>query len=138
MRFVAVKTVNPEVPGGSRRGHTQRPRCVSNCRRDGNWLKTIAARYSLRSYSRLVDDAIGEPDMQTRPQPASALHIDASAAIFLRIGVVVRLTGLGRSTIYRLMAAEQFPPPVRLAKRVVAWRRTDLERWSDTRIRASH
>lgn len=76
--------------------------------------------------------------MRTRPQPASALDIDASAAIFLRIGVVVQLTGLGRSTIYRLMAEEQFPPPVRLAKRVVAWRRTDLERWSDARIRASH
>ncbi len=76
--------------------------------------------------------------MRTRPQPDSALDIDASAAIFLRIGVVVQLTGLGRSTIYRLMAEEQFPPPVRLAKRVVAWRRTDLERWSDARIRASH
>jgi prophage regulatory protein len=62
--------------------------------------------------------------MQTHPRPASAPDIDASAAIFLRIGVVVRLTGLGRSTIYRLMATEQFPPPVRLAKRVVAWRRT--------------
>jgi prophage regulatory protein len=76
--------------------------------------------------------------MRTRPQPDSALDIDASSAIFLRIGVVVQLTGLGRSTIYRLMAEEQFPPPVRLAKRVVAWRRTDLERWSDARIRASH
>jgi len=76
--------------------------------------------------------------MQTRPQPTSALDVDASAAIFLRIGVVVRLTGLGRSTIYRLMAEEQFPPPVRLAKRVVAWRRTDLERWSDARPRAAH
>ncbi|MDZ7590509.1 MAG: AlpA family phage regulatory protein [Rubrivivax sp.] len=76
--------------------------------------------------------------MQTPQQPASVLDTDASAAIFLRIGVVVRLTGLGRSTIYRLMAEEQFPSPVRLAKRVVAWRRTDLERWSDARIRASH
>ena len=76
--------------------------------------------------------------MQTPPQPARAQESDPTAAIFLRIGVVVRLTGLGRSTIYRLMAEEQVPPPVRLAKRVVAWRRTDLERWSDARIRASH
>jgi len=74
----------------------------------------------------------------TSPQPACGLDIDTSAAIFLRIGVVVRLTGLGRSTIYRLMAEEQFPPPVRLAERVVAWRRSDLERWSEARMRASH
>ena len=76
--------------------------------------------------------------MQTQPQLATAREVDASTAIFLRIGVVVRLTGLGRSTIYRLMAEEQFPPPVRLAKRVVAWRRTDLERWSEARPQTAH
>ena len=63
---------------------------------------------------------------------------DNAPAIFLRIGTVMRMTGLGRSTIYRLLAAEQFPQPVRLAKRVVAWRRTDLERWSDARPSVSH
>jgi prophage regulatory protein len=63
---------------------------------------------------------------------------DASTAFFLRIGVVMRLTGLGRSTIYRLMADEQFPPPVRLTKRVVAWRRSDLEQWSEGRPKATH
>jgi prophage regulatory protein len=64
--------------------------------------------------------------------------LDRSAALFLRIGTVMRMTGLGRSTIYRLMADEQFPPPVRLTKRVVAWRRTDLERWSEARPTATH
>jgi prophage regulatory protein len=63
---------------------------------------------------------------------------EPSAALFLRIGVVVRLTGLGRSTIYRLMADEQFPSPVRLTKRVVAWRRSDLERWSEGRPKVTH
>ena len=52
---------------------------------------------------------------------------------FVRIAGVVRMTGLGRSTIYRLMAEDKFPPPVRLAKRAVAWRRVDLEQWSAAR-----
>jgi prophage regulatory protein len=69
------------------------------------------------------------------PPPSLA---DASSALFLRIGVVMRLTGLGRSTIYRLMADEEFPSPVRLTKRVVAWRRADLERWSEARPTATH
>lgn len=60
------------------------------------------------------------------------------AALFLRIGAVMRITGLGRSTIYRLMADAEFPPPVRLTKRVVAWRRSDLERWSEARPTAVH
>ena len=51
---------------------------------------------------------------------------------------VVRLTGLGRSTIYRLMAEDKFPSPVRLAKRAVAWRRIDLEQWSAGRPTVAH
>lgn len=63
---------------------------------------------------------------------------EPSGALFLRIGTVMRITGLGRSTIYRLMADEQFPSPVRLTKRVVAWRSTDLERWSEGRPTVAH
>ena len=44
--------------------------------------------------------------------------------------MVMRWTGLGRSTIYRLIAAQQFASPVVLAARTVAWRLTDLERGS--------
>ncbi|MCK9689477.1 AlpA family transcriptional regulator [Comamonadaceae bacterium BS-T2-15] len=47
-------------------------------------------------------------------------------------------TGLGRSTIYRMIAANKFPAPVVLATRAVAWRVTDLERWSADRPASSH
>lgn len=63
---------------------------------------------------------------------------ESAAPLLLRIGVVMRITGLGRSTIYRLMADDQFPSPVRLTKRVVAWRQSDLERWSEARPPATH
>jgi prophage regulatory protein len=52
---------------------------------------------------------------------------------FLRLPAVIRMTGLGRSTIYRLVAAREFPGPVKLAARAVAWRRADLDRWSESR-----
>jgi prophage regulatory protein len=54
------------------------------------------------------------------------------------MAVVIRMTGLGRSTIYRLMAEHEFPTPVRLSKRAIAWRRTDLERWSAARPTVAH
>ncbi len=41
---------------------------------------------------------------------------DASP-LFLRMPTVLRLTGLGRSTIYRLIADNKFPCPVRLGPR---------------------
>lgn len=63
---------------------------------------------------------------------------DAHATVFLRMDVVLRLTGLARSTIYRLMAEDKFPTPVRLTKRAIAWRRSDLERWSEGRPTVAH
>jgi prophage regulatory protein len=64
--------------------------------------------------------------------------VGRGTAPYLRIGVVMDVTGLGRSTIYRLMADEQFPPPLRLTKRLVVWRRTDVEQWFENRPIAPH
>lgn len=58
--------------------------------------------------------------------------------VFLRMPTVMRMTGLGRSTIYRLIANRKFPSPVRLGPRAVAWRRADLDQWSEARPVASH
>ena len=73
--------------------------------------------------------------MQTEPKPPA---VEPQPAVFVRLAAVVRMTGLGRSTIYRLMAEDKFPSPVRLAKRAVAWRRIDLEQWSAGRPTVSH
>jgi len=62
----------------------------------------------------------------------------SDAPPFLRMSAVTRMTGLGRSTIYRLVAQDKFPSPVRLASRAVGWRRSDLERWSEARPTVTH
>ena len=59
-------------------------------------------------------------------------------SLFVRMGYVIRMTGLCRSTIYRLVAQDKFPSPVRLAARAIAWRRTDLERWGEARPTIAH
>lgn len=59
-------------------------------------------------------------------------------SLFLRLPAVMKLTGLGRSTIYRMVADKRFPCPVRIASRAVAWRRTDLDRWSESRPAVTH
>jgi prophage regulatory protein len=63
---------------------------------------------------------------------------DLVSPVFLRMHAVVRITGLGRSTIYRLIATQRFPNPVRLGPRAVAWRRTEIDLWSETRPIATH
>ncbi len=51
----------------------------------------------------------------------------------LRLPAVLKATGLGRSTVYRMIAERAFPAPVKLAKRAVAWRDDDVRRWTSGR-----
>jgi len=73
-----------------------------------------------------------------RSLQASPLTADDSPPILLRLPAVMKLTGLGRSTIYRMVAEHRFPCPVRITNRAVAWRRTDVDQWSDARPAATH
>jgi prophage regulatory protein len=48
----------------------------------------------------------------------------------LRLPAVLRVTGLGRSTVHRTVAEHTFPAPVKLAKRAVGWRQDDVRQWT--------
>jgi prophage regulatory protein len=76
--------------------------------------------------------------MERALQPIAARDGGDPPSLFLRLPAVMRLTGLGRSTIYRMVADNRFPCPVRIASRAVAWRRTDLDRWSESRPTVTH
>ncbi|KAB2876579.1 MAG: AlpA family transcriptional regulator [Burkholderiaceae bacterium] len=71
---------------------------------------------------------------------ASAASRAATGAtpLFARLPAVMQTTGLGRSTIYRLVASGEFPRPVHLGPRAIAWRWSDLEQWSATRDADRH
>lgn len=57
----------------------------------------------------------------------------APPRVFARLPTVLAATGLGRSTIYRLIAEGSFPAPVRLGPRAVGWRWSDLDQWTRSR-----
>ena len=74
-------------------------------------------------------------------QPTTALPSAPAgdpARVLARLPVVLKMTGLGRSMIYRWIADGSFPPPVRLGPRAVAWRWSDLDRWTRSRATAQH
>lgn len=47
----------------------------------------------------------------------------------MRLPGVMQATGLGRSTIYAKMAAGEFPAPVKLGERAVAWPEAVIAEW---------
>jgi prophage regulatory protein len=53
--------------------------------------------------------------------------------LVLRRCDVEALTGLSRSTIYRLASAGQFPRPIRLGPRAVGWAVNEINCWLEER-----
>ena len=52
----------------------------------------------------------------------------------IRLAEVMSRTGLGRSTIYKLMSEDLFPRSVELMPRTVGWVETEVEEWILERI----
>nr|WP_149866390.1 AlpA family phage regulatory protein [Tropicimonas marinistellae] len=46
---------------------------------------------------------------------------------------IEEITGLSRSTIYAMMARDEFPRPVRIGRRAVGWREIDMRTWLESR-----
>ena len=62
----------------------------------------------------------------TPPQPIEAAsHPNA----LLKIQTVSAVTGLSAATIYRKLAEDKFPCPVRLGSRCTRWKAGDLAAW---------
>lgn len=52
--------------------------------------------------------------------------------ILRRLEVEAR-TGLARATIYARLKNQDFPEPVRLGKRAIGWRESDISAWLSSR-----
>ena len=55
----------------------------------------------------------------------------------LRLPDVLKLTGLSRSSVYRLEAKGDFPKRVHLSERATAWRENELLDWIESRPRVN-
>ena len=54
----------------------------------------------------------------------------------LRLPEVLARVSLSRSTVWRLVRADQFPKPVKLGGRAVGWIEEEVDAWIASRSRA--
>ncbi|MBE0472038.1 MAG: AlpA family transcriptional regulator [Methyloprofundus sp.] len=52
----------------------------------------------------------------------------------IRIAAVKNLTGISKSHIYLLASKGDFPKPIKLGERSVAWVQEEVETWIENRI----
>lgn len=76
--------------------------------------------------------------MQLNTPTAPSSPATETSVVIVRMPTVRRMTALGRSTIYRLMALKLFPVAIRLGPRAVGWRLTDIDQWLEERPDATH
>jgi len=68
-------------------------------------------------------------------KPAHRLGTDPAPSQILRMREVLRLTGLGRTTVHVLVKAGEFPEPVHLTATARGWRARDVLDWINDRER---
>lgn len=70
--------------------------------------------------------------LQNKFTPPSTAHVT-----LMRCPSVQNSTGLSRSAIYFLMAKGDFPTPVKISAKAVAWRSDLIDQWVLSRVAAS-
>lgn len=53
----------------------------------------------------------------------------------MRLPAVMECTSLGKSSIYSKVKTGDFPAPVRLSTRAVAWHEDEISEWVETRVK---
>jgi prophage regulatory protein len=74
-----------------------------------------------------------EPFHGAKQAPLKGIRL-SDIDTFLRCRDVVRVTGMSRSQVYRLVDLDQFPRPIKLSERSVAWSSAEIEKWQRSRM----
>lgn len=53
---------------------------------------------------------------------------------FLRLPMVLDITGLNRATLYEMMARGDFPQSVKIGTRAIAWPQSEVQEWAEARL----
>ena len=64
---------------------------------------------------------------ETRPMTETLTRLVAEK--HLRRPAVETVTGLSRSSIYDMMDRDEFPRPIRIGRRAVAWPESAIQKW---------
>ena len=54
---------------------------------------------------------------------------------FIRLGEVIQITSLSKTSIYRLISEGTFPKQIQIGKRSVVWVRSDINAWINQKLK---
>lgn len=93
------------------------------------------AQLTLSTFDAPLPPGVSRPSKE-RPSRALEQTVTGQDRL-LRRAEVQQVTGLSRTSLYRLIAANDFPAQVRLSTNTVAWLRSEVDAWIASRVAAS-
>ncbi len=61
-------------------------------------------------------------------------HQPRQLELFIRLPEVRQRVGMSKSQIYKLIAQDQFPKPVKVSRRISCWVVAEIEQWVQEQI----
>lgn len=98
-------------------------------------MRNPVPMYKTPSFEPIHSSAIS-----TRPEPYQTVNKSPSImddVTFIRLPEVKAITGLSKTSLYALIKEKNFPAPVRLGPRAVAWVKSEIRQWAVERVQAS-
>ena len=67
---------------------------------------------------------------------SDVINIGVHIMRVLRLKDVLSITGLGKTSIYKLIGLKRFPKPISLSLRSVGWLESEIQAWIQEKINA--
>ena len=55
----------------------------------------------------------------------------------IRVRGVLAMTGIGRTTLWKLCKSGDFPAPLQLSEKCIGWRVAEIQQWIESRPKAA-
>lgn len=97
---------------------------------NGSAPREVTCKVTGANSKKLISELLG-----VEFDPESSLLATCIRDLCLRIGMVSSITGLSVPTIYREIAQDRFPRPIKITAGARAWKLSEIMDWIDTRER---
>lgn len=88
-----------------------------------------------RAHRAAVAEAAGRKPVGRPPKTLEATPVTktSESKVLMQMDEVVRTLGIGKSTIHAMVKNNQFPAPIKLGKRKIAWRTEVVMDWVNSK-----
>jgi prophage regulatory protein len=80
-----------------------------------------------------LTESVGLKDQLENTTTRTDTDLEKPLDPIIRIPLLTKILSISRTSIYRMVARGEFPPPIRLTSRSIGWRKSVVKTWVNLR-----